>query len=249
LAVHAAYLGETPQDAKNKAKFELPHHDGVPPFKCYPKAVMKCAKQLGIKVRSDGGVVPTAHPEAYGNTVAKEHIIQHLDEIKAQNDALTQKARREVARLMKQALNEHGADTYGSPVGHGAISYDEAHPNGTPTAPEGTVFDAKAEVAKAEAKGWQALQKMHAYYNGGADPNDSKNYLYPHHLGSGAQALVPSAVRALAAKFNISTVPGEGAIPTQTKQETQFADAGVQGHVVRHLQQMGELSTAGFDTT
>jgi hypothetical protein len=146
--------------------------------------------------------------------------------------AIKRKISEQVAEQLKA---EHGnaGTLFGSPVNHGAIRYEQAHPNGTPKELNAS-YNAKAEVAKADGNAARLI-KMHGYYNG-ADPDSAKSYSYPHHAGDGSQGVFKSAVVALAKQLNISGESGSGTVPT--KQETANAQAGLLSHIARHLSEL-----------
>jgi HK97 family phage prohead protease len=102
-----------------------------------------------------------------------------------------------------------------------AISYDEAHPDGTPLAPEETEWDGPAEIAAADVDG---LKVMSAWVD--EENEDIKQgYKLPHHEAAGDHRLVWRGV--VAAMGALLGARGGVEIPEADRQ-------GVYDHLAQH---------------
>lgn len=105
-----------------------------------------------------------------------------------------------------------------------AISYDSAHPEGTPLAPKDTPWDGPGEVAK--ASGPEELKIMCAWVD--SENKDNKTaYKFPHHKAGGQHAAVWRGVANAAARLPQANIP-QSDVP------------GVQRHLARHYREFGE---------
>mgnify|MGYP001560382615 CR=1 FL=1 len=104
-----------------------------------------------------------------------------------------------------------------------AISYQSAHPNGTPKAGEGEDWDAGAEVMAAEV---DDLKVMCAIVQG--DPELKTSYKLPHHKAVGGHAIVWRAVAAAGAVL----MGGRGGIDA-----TDAEKGGAKAHLGKHYQE------------
>jgi hypothetical protein len=159
---------------------------------------------------------------------------------KAQHDGHVDGIKREIKAALDDTTNtENPAGApYASPVNQGGLSYEQSHPAGTPVLPEDADFDSIRETTAAD-NNQRRLRKMHAAFDG-SNALDKKAYSYPHHLGSGNQALVPKQIRKLATQLGISSQSGQGIIPTKTKTKANPAnvDSVVREHVLKHLDEL-----------
>ncbi len=102
-----------------------------------------------------------------------------------------------------------------------AISYDDAHPDGTPKAPEGEEWDGPAEVAAAEV---EDLKVMCAWVDEEAE-DVKQGYKLPHHKADGEHTLVWRGVTG--AMGALLGARGGVQIPESDRQ-------GVYDHLSRH---------------
>jgi phage head maturation protease len=106
-------------------------------------------------------------------------------------------------------------------VKRGVISYEEAHPEGTPKAPEDEPWDGPAEVAQADV---EDLKIMCAWYD--SDYPDLKgSYKLPHHRATGRHAVVWRGVVAAMASLLGARTPLD--VPDEDR-------PGIYTHLVKH---------------
>lgn len=106
----------------------------------------------------------------------------------------------------------------------GVISYNDAHPNGTPKADEDTEWDGNAEVAAADV---EDLQVMCAWVDD-ENPDIKGSYKLPHHQASGQHAVVWRGVSA--AMGALLGARGGVDIPEADRR-------GVYNHLAQHYQE------------
>jgi len=106
-----------------------------------------------------------------------------------------------------------------------AISYESAHPGGTPKADEDTEWDASREVAKADV---EDLKAMCCIVQG--DPELKTSYKLPHHLVSGKHAVVWSGVAAAGAVL----MGARGGIDASENEKE-----GAKRHLAKHYEEFG----------
>ena len=104
-----------------------------------------------------------------------------------------------------------------------AISYESAHPNGTPKAGEDVEWDAGKEVANAEV---DDLKVMCSIMQG--DPELKTSYKLPHHLASGKHAVVWAGVAAAGAVL----MGARGGIDATGAEKT-----GAKAHLAKHYEE------------
>ncbi|GIV86079.1 MAG: hypothetical protein KatS3mg054_0108 [Chloroflexus sp.] len=103
-----------------------------------------------------------------------------------------------------------------------AISYESAHPNGTPKASESEPWDGPGEVAKASV---EDLKVMCAWVGG--DGSKKGDYKFPHHKAAKPHNVVWRGVANAAARLPQAKIPA-GDVP------------GVKRHLARHYQEFGK---------
>jgi len=106
----------------------------------------------------------------------------------------------------------------------GAISYNQAHPNGTPKASENADWDAAAEVSAADV---DDLKVMCAWVNS-ENPDIKGSYKLPHHKASGDHPVVWRGVAA--AMGALMGARGGVEIPEADKK-------GVYNHLAKHYEE------------
>jgi len=107
----------------------------------------------------------------------------------------------------------------------GAISYQRAHPDGTPKAAEDAEWSASKEVKEADV---DDLKVMCTYVDSDADPENKGSYKLPHHQASGKHPVVWKGVAA--SMSALMGARGGVAIP-------ESARKGVYNHLVRHYKE------------
>ena len=112
----------------------------------------------------------------------------------------------------------------GAEVNKGVITYGQAHPDGTPKAPEDEEWDAAREVAEADV---EDLKVMCAWYDSD-NPDIKGSYKLPHHKASGQHAVVWRAVAAAMAA--LLGARGGVNIPEADKKE-------VYNHLAKHYEE------------
>jgi hypothetical protein len=110
----------------------------------------------------------------------------------------------------------------------GVISYEEAHPQGTPKASEDEPWDGKAEVAAADI---DDLKIMCAWVDP-EHPDLKKSYKLPHHRASGQHPVVWQGIRAAMSAFFSVRTPID--IPDEDLR-------GVYDHLAKHYAEFGEV--------
>lgn len=113
----------------------------------------------------------------------------------------------------------------------GAISYNAAHPNGTPKAPENESWNGSREIAKADQT---ELHIMCAWYDQSASdddgdgwPDQKQAYKLPHHRANGHAVVWRGVAASMAALMGAR---GGVAIPDGDRK-------GVYNHLVRHYKE------------
>lgn len=117
-----------------------------------------------------------------------------------------------------------------------AISWQRAHPEGTPKQEPGTPWDGPEQVRLANTE--EQLVRMMTWVDSGANPESKGSYKLPHHTAAGAVNL--NGVRAALAALNGAR--GGVNIPANDV-------AGVRAHLERHLREDFGITEDSADFT
>jgi hypothetical protein len=119
----------------------------------------------------------------------------------------------------------------------GAISYKDAHPDGTPKAEPDEPWSAAAERAKCQKAAH--LKAVHAGFTGG-DDSDKGNFILPHHGGEPPHPVHLKAVKTIAKKFTSSKKAAANMQYGDEWDFTQNDNQVIMDHVAQHLNEFKE---------
>jgi hypothetical protein len=126
----------------------------------------------------------------------------------------------EAVEVLSQEVEEEEAKEYEEVKA--AISYESAHPDGTPKADEGTEWDAGKEVAAAEV---EDMKVMCAIVQG--DPDQKTSYKLPHHTAKGHKVVWQGVAAAGAVLMG-----ARGGIDASEAEKT-----GAKAHIAKHYEE------------
>lgn len=153
---------------------------------------------------------------------AKEWIDQYIEE-KVKAGVWMPKDKIEA---VKKAMEQEAKET--KPTTKGAISFNSAHPNGTPKAPEGAEWDGPNEVVQADV---DDLKVMSAWVDSEEKENKTA-YKLPHHKAGDDHSVVWNGVSA--AMGALMGARGGVDIPDSDRK-------GVYNHLVKHYEEFDKV--------